>query len=42
MWMHDVQYDLKSKGRYKLEALLDDQPIAGSPIEWHVKHRTTA
>ena len=36
-WIHETLYELRFKGKYKLEALLDEVPIAGSPIEWIVK-----
>jgi hypothetical protein len=41
IYNHDQTYELPSKGRFKLEVLLDDVPIQGSPIEWVVKPRTT-
>lgn len=38
-WSHEVQYDLRFKGRHTLDVLLDDVPIPGSPLEWQVKLR---
>ena len=36
-WVHEATYELRIKGHYKLEALLDEVPIPGSPIEWNTK-----
>jgi hypothetical protein len=36
-WIHETLYELRSKGKYKLEVLLDEVPIPGSPVEWIVK-----
>ena len=40
VWHHDTSYEIKAKGRHKLEVLLNEEPISGSPIEWIVKPRT--
>jgi hypothetical protein len=37
VWQHDVSYELQTKGRHKLDILMDDVPIVGSPVEWLVK-----
>ena len=42
VWVHELQYDLRIRGRHKLEITLDDVPIAGCPVEWTVKHRIVA
>ena len=39
VWVHEVQYDLRLKGRHKIEVTIDDIPIPGSPVEFLVKPR---
>ena len=39
VWTHDVQYEVRTKGRYKVDILLDDVAIPGCPIEFYVRHR---
>lgn len=41
-WSHDVTYELRAKGPYKLEVLLDETPVQGSPVEWSVRPRAAA
>ena len=40
VYTYDVQYELRHRGRYKLDIVVDEVPISGCPIEWSVKmHR---
>ena len=36
-WIHETLSELRSKGKYTHEVLLDEVPIPGSPVEWIVK-----
>ena len=40
VYVYDVQYELRARGKYKLDVLVDEVAISGCPIEWAVKvHR---
>jgi len=36
-WAHETMYELRAKGRYKLDVLLDDVAVQGCPLEWFTK-----
>ena len=38
-WVHELQYDLRVKGKHKVEVLLDDVTLPGCPMEFAVKTR---
>ena len=41
-YVHDVQHELRSKGRYKIEVLYDEVPLNGSPIEFFCRNKPKA